>query len=271
MPFFMTEDNVKIYFEDKGKGRPVVLIHGLNCNRRFWKHQRPDLLKRHRVIAYDLRGHGDSDRPAHGLNLGKCAEDLHDLLDYLDVADAALVGWSLGAHVIFEYVARFGCEAFQKICLIDMTPKLICDGDWKLGLNHGAFSHADNLLALSIMCENWEAHENIVMGRLYAASGYENEEEKEWVRKELRKNSPHAIMNFWISMAVKDYRPVLPKIKVPCLIAFGEESQLYSRENSDYMASVIPRAEVVPFPKCGHAIPMEDPARFNDALVRFLG
>ena len=70
MPYFATEDNCKIYYEESGEGEAVVFVHGWDCNRHFFKKQIPEFAKNYHVLAYDLRGHGDSDRPEKGFRDG---------------------------------------------------------------------------------------------------------------------------------------------------------------------------------------------------------
>jgi len=59
MPYYVTDDHVRLYYEVRGKGRPVVLVHGLTANRRHFRKQTPELAGECQVITMDLRGHGD--------------------------------------------------------------------------------------------------------------------------------------------------------------------------------------------------------------------
>jgi pimeloyl-ACP methyl ester carboxylesterase len=102
-------DGVRIHFFDRGKGEPVILIHGLHSSADInWRITGilGDLAKDHRVIALDLPGHGRSDRPdkeeAYGLQLVK---DIVLLLDHLKIEKAHIVGYSLGGMVVMKFVA----------------------------------------------------------------------------------------------------------------------------------------------------------------------
>ena len=81
MPYYVTNDNVKIYYEVKSNGKPLILIHGYSGNRHFFRKQTPVLVHKYKVIYYDLRGHGDSDKPEHGLYIERFAQDLKELID----------------------------------------------------------------------------------------------------------------------------------------------------------------------------------------------
>ncbi|MDD5168344.1 MAG: alpha/beta hydrolase [Syntrophales bacterium] len=288
MPFYVTEDHVKIYFESRGAGRPVVLLHGLTANHRHFKKQVGVLAKDFRVITVDLRGHGDSDVPEHGLTLRRLAQDLRELVDFLELEEVSLVGWSMGTHVIFEYIRLFSCRGIRKIIIIDMSPKLMKSDDWSYGLpgvfsrKTGDFGHEDNLFMLSVMLDNWERYSRIVAERILNRSLYnekmefdygadfKGKEDLPWLYEEARRNTPHVIVALWISMSMQDYRSVLGEISVPCLIAYGIESNYYPPENYEYMRSRIPNAQVVPFEGCGHALHIQDPEKFNEIAGEFL-
>ena len=287
MPYFVTSDHVKLYYEDRGKGKPVILIHGLTANRIYYQKQIPELAKHFRVIVYDLRGHGDSERPEHGLTLKRFARDLHELMDYLGLSDVSLVGWSLGTHVIFEYIKQFTCQKLHKMCIIDMTPRLMKGDGWEKGLRgtsrkFGDFTHTDNLLTLAAMAEDWDFQSRRIVERLFDKTllnekyefdfqaDFKGKTEMGWMYVETRRNTPHVIINLWISLSMQDYRSLLPEISIPCLITYGEGSNYYPPENSSYMQEKIPDSKLVSFPGCGHALQLQDPEKFNRELIRFL-
>ena len=291
MPFFVTEDHVKLYYEDRGMGKPVILIHGLTASRRHFRKQIPVLSRNYRVIACDLRGHGDSDRPKDGLTLPRLAKDISELIAYLDLQDVTLVGWSLGGHVIFEYVKQFQCRNLHKIAIIDMAPKLMKADDWTCGLRgisgkFGDFTHEDNLLLMSLMSGNWEQYSALLVPRLFNRSHVEPgvnifidayfpwKGDLAWLYEEAKRNAPHVILFLWISMMMQDYRPQLAEITVPCLLAWGRESNYYGEDTYAWMQAALvrsPEVSVVPFDGCGHALHIQDPERFNRTLISLIG
>lgn len=292
MPFFETRRGERIFYDDIGRGTPVVFVHGLTVNRHFFKHQVTSLKDRFRVIAYDQLGHGDSDAPAGDLNLAVLAENLGELLDTLEIETAALVGWSLGAHVIFEFIQRHGPWRISRVAVIDMAPKLMKTGEedplgpWRFGLRgvsgkYGDFDHADNTRIMAGMAQNWELYARVVSERIFNRSLYVDEKfngsadfkgkaELDWIHAQLLRNRPCVIITLWASLAVADYRALLPEISVPVLLTYGEESNYYPPENYAYMAEKLPNAVVVPFTGCGHALHLQEPDRFNRELADFL-
>lgn len=184
MPYFCTEDNVNLYYEDQGKGKPIVLIHGWSCSRHHFSKQKSELLKSYRVISYDLRGHGDSGRVEHGHTMTQFAKDLKDLVDYLGLEDVSFVGWSMGTHIIWEYVKNYGCENVSKLCFIDMTPKLLTDEEWKLGL-FGNYEHETNLMTLASMCADWNTHAERFVPGMFAPT-FDDQQLLKWADYEMK-------------------------------------------------------------------------------------
>ncbi|HPC86391.1 MAG TPA: alpha/beta hydrolase [Smithellaceae bacterium] len=288
MAFFTADDGVRLYYEATGEGKPVVLIHGLTAGSLFFRKQIPALSGHFSVIAPDLRGHGQSECGSDHLTLKRLADDLKQLLAELHVSKASLVGWSMGAHVIFEYVKNYSCDSINKIVIIDMSPKLMKSDDWSYGMTGvtsrrpGDFSHEDNLFLLSVMLRDWDAYSRVVAQRILnkslynekmefnADADFKGKDDLPWLYEQVRQNKASVIAAFWIAMVTQDYRSVLKDLAVPCLLAYGTESNYYPPGNYDYMRQQIPDARVVPFEGCGHAPHLQDPDAFNRTVLDFL-
>src|SRR5919199_1826102 len=101
--------NIDLYYEDRGSGKPVVLIHGYPLSGASWEKQVPVLLNAgYQVITYDRRGFGKSSQPAEGYNYDTFAEDLRKLITQLRLEDVTLVGFSMGGGEIARYLGKFG-------------------------------------------------------------------------------------------------------------------------------------------------------------------
>src|ERR1700712_4846358 len=107
----------KVHVQDTGgDGRPVVLIHGWPLSGESWKGQIPALAKAgYRVIAYDRRGFGQSDKPKHGYGYDTLAADLDGVLSELDLTDVTLVGFSMGGGEVARYVSRHGEDRLHSV------------------------------------------------------------------------------------------------------------------------------------------------------------
>lgn len=163
--FLEMEDEVQIKYEISGMGKPVILIHGWTGGIGNWMRQVPELSKNFKVITYDHRGHGESGKPEKNLNLNWLARDLKTIIQKLDLKKPVVVGHSMGASVILEYIKIYGDQDFSGVSLIDMTPKFLCSDDWKMGLG-GALTCEVCLFVLSQLFTNAQenAEANVVMG-----------------------------------------------------------------------------------------------------------
>ncbi|MGW6822614.1 alpha/beta fold hydrolase [Streptomyces sp. NPDC055005] len=145
MPFIkVTEGDsapVELYYEDHGRGRPVVLIHGWPLNGASWERQTAALLAAgHRVVTYDRRGFGRSDQPCDGYEYDTFAADLNAVLTSLDLRDAVLVGFSMGSGEVTRYLGTYGSERIAKAVMIGVVPPfLLKTEDNPGGVDAGVF------------------------------------------------------------------------------------------------------------------------------------
>jgi non-heme chloroperoxidase len=117
---------IELYYEDHGRGTPVVLIHGWPLSGESWDKQLTALLAAgYRVITYDRRGFGRSSRPATGYEYDTFADDLHKLLTALDLRDVALVGFSMGGGEVARYIGMHGTERVSKAVFMAAVPPFL--------------------------------------------------------------------------------------------------------------------------------------------------
>jgi non-heme chloroperoxidase len=118
--------SIELYYEDHGKGKPVVLIHGWPLSGASWEKQiDPLLASGHRVIVYDRRGFGRSSQPSTGYDYDTFAEDLHKVVTKLDLRDFALVGFSMGGGEVARYLGTHGPERVSKAVFISSVPPFL--------------------------------------------------------------------------------------------------------------------------------------------------
>ena len=118
---------VRIYYNDYGTGKPVILIHGWPLSSAMWEYQINDLVNSgHRVIAYDRRGFGKSSQPWDGYDYDTLTDDLKALIDQLALKDITLVGFSMGGGEVVRYFSRHGGKGVVKVVLISsVTPFML--------------------------------------------------------------------------------------------------------------------------------------------------
>ena len=103
----LQSNRVELYYEICGSGQPLVFIYGLGASSCDWEAQVRHFSKTHRVITFDLRGHGQSDKPDGPYNIPMFASDIIGLLRSLDIEQAHIVGWSLGGAIAFQFALDF--------------------------------------------------------------------------------------------------------------------------------------------------------------------
>lgn len=270
--FLEMEDGIKIKYEIHGSGKPVILIHGWTGATGNWMRQVPELSKDFKVVTYDHRGHGESDKPEKHLNLNWLARDLKTIIQKLNLEKPVAVGHSMGAATLFEYVKVYGDNDFSGICFIDMTPKFLYSDDWKMGVGGGLTCELSLLLLEQLFTNAQEnVEESVIMG-YHRDKKLEDldKEEVEILVQMSRSTSLLATTALWVSMSLMDYRDVLPKIKVPVLLAYGDGSQLYIPGVSEYMKQNIKNSKLVIFEKSGHNILYGEPEKLNKELKEFI-
>lgn len=122
---------IEIFYEDLGSGRPVVLVHGFPVSSRAWEKQTGALLEAgYRVVAYDRRGFGRSNQPSTGYDFATWTADLHQLMETLDLRDASLVGFSMGAGEVARYLGTHGSGRVRSAAILSgITPYLLKSDD----------------------------------------------------------------------------------------------------------------------------------------------
>ena len=264
MEHFTASDGARIAYRDEGAGRPIVLLHGLMAHGGFFEPQRP-LSEDFRLIRVDLRGHGQSPSDGRAPTVAALADDVARLVEHLGVEDAIGVGWSLGASVLWRLLAGPASARFAGAVVVDMTPQVLNEGDWSLGLSRDVCEARTQAIRGDFATFAVSAGAAIFAQPLDEA----NRPLATWAGEEFARNDPAAIGALWSSLVEEDLRPALARISQPTLIVHGCHSHLYGRGTADYLVSALPNARAIPFPRSGHAPHLEEPEQFNAALRDF--
>jgi pimeloyl-ACP methyl ester carboxylesterase len=125
---FKTVNGIKLHYLFAGKGEPVILLHGYAQNSHMWRPLMVELAKTRLVIAPDLRGFGQSSKPASGYDKKTLAQDVRALAASLGIKRASIVGHDIGLMVAYAYAAQYSDEV-DRIALMDAFLPGV--GDWK--------------------------------------------------------------------------------------------------------------------------------------------
>lgn len=254
-------DDVEIFYEIRGSGPPVVLLHPFPCHHEFWNPVAEALDSRYRLILPDLRGHGDSEIGEGPALLQKHAGDVARVLDAAGVGKAAFVGCSIGGYILFEFWRRFR-ERVTSLALCDTRPQ-----------SDTADGRANRLNAAAVVLEQGtepfiESMIPKLLGRTTVAM---RPDLVEGARAMMRKMSAEDISLVLRGMAERpDSVADLKSIKVPTLIVIGEEDVLSTVADGELMRQNIAGSQWKVVPKAGHYAPWEQPESVGKVLRQFL-
>src|SRR5947207_10052288 len=246
----INRDGVQIYYEVHGSGPPLILTHGYSSTSEMWQGQVEALAKQHKLVLWDMRGHGRSDYPA---DAGAYSEaltiaDIAALLDAIGTERAIVGGLSLGGYMSLAFY-RAHPERVRALLIIDTGP----------GFRKDDARDAWNKRAL----DTAERFEREGLAALKLAS-----RERSMVSHRDASGLARAARGM---LTQRDARVMggLPEIKVPALIVVGADDAPFLAA-SDYMAAKIPGARKVVIPGAGHAANIDQPQAFIDAVLPFL-
>jgi pimeloyl-ACP methyl ester carboxylesterase len=266
---FTTSDGARLAFRDSGSGTPLVLLHGLMAHAGFFAGQAA-LAGDFRIIAIDLRGHGESRgaSPAGdeaGATVERMAADVAELAAALDLEGAIGVGWSLGATVLWHVLAGPAGRRFAGAVVVDMTARVRNDAEWDLGLSPEACEARS--IAIRDDFESFAANAGQAIFAQPVAPGHRAL--ADWASLQFARNHSGAIASIWASLVRQDVRALLDRIEHPTLIVHGGRSELYGEDTADHLVAALPDARAVRFENSGHAPHLEEPDLFNATLKEF--
>jgi pimeloyl-ACP methyl ester carboxylesterase len=260
----------KLDFDDQGKGPAIVFLHGWSLGKEAFGKQLRELCERYRVIVPDMRGHGNSKKFVNGDGIDTLASDLERLLVELNLTDAVLVGWSMGALVAWQTATGPQRGRIRGIVTIDMVPRVLNGDGWQHGLRAGTHVY-DVDIDLSEMRDDWRAFTRAYVPMVFASGmAIERRELIDQMLELVADNDLESMTNLWHTLVHADFVDTVQELDIPTLITYGALSQIYSEEAATWMDEHIPLSRRVCFAQSGHAPHLEEPQRFNQALAAFV-
>lgn len=264
--------DVVLHVEDTGgTGRPVVLIHGWPLSGASWKDQIPALAAAgHRVITYDRRGFGESDKPLLGFSYDTLSEDLQAVLEQLDLRDVTLVGFSMGGGEVARYVSKFGEERLHSVVFASAVPPYLLqtsgNPDGPLTKGAAAKMEAGLLANRDTFFDGFTTEFFSVDGRLAVT-----EVQRQEALALCAQAAKPAAMECMASFGTTDFREDLPKVTVPTLVIHGDSDATVPFEGSGKRThEAIPHSTLVVLHGAPHGCNVSHADEFNAALVDFL-
>ncbi|UNX56108.1 alpha/beta hydrolase [Georgenia sp. TF02-10] len=267
MPHVETSDGIRLHYTERGSGRPLVMIHGWTFSGRFFDQNAEVLAEHARVITLDLRGHGDSDKPAHGYRVARLAKDLFDLLEALDLREVTVLGWSLGCPVIWSYLELFGTHRLAQAVLVEQSPRQYIGVDWKFP--HASSFDDAGLATLQAQTAADPAggdRQQIQTIMLTEPSA----EQRELFLAEMAKSPPSARNAIMADHTRADWRDLLPTLDLPTLVLVARQDRVFDWRGPAWVGEHVPGARTVFFESSSHALFLDEPDKFNQVVADFL-
>lgn len=270
MSYFTLKNGMKLYYEDRGEGQPIVFLHGWTSSHSIYSAPIKKISQNARCISYDHRGHAGSKLASgEAVTMETLASDLNEIIEGLQLRDIILVGWSMGAGVAMTYVKNFGCDALKQIVLCDMTPKQINDDGWKLGLYKGKYTVEDmNRSTDKKFLSLYHSFAVGAMPRLRKIPGFLLDI---ILKRRLKSCDKNILASLSKSMKLQDNRDVIGKITVPLTYFYAEPGSLFSPELAKwYEINVKTRFNKVAFSDSSHMFISEHPDKFAEEIINIL-
>ncbi len=265
-----TPDGGSVHLIERGEGQPIVLLHGITLQASTWSRQF-DLADDHRVVACDLRGHGDSTPGSDGLGLEVLASDLATVLAGLDLRDAILVGHSMGGMTVQtfcrEYPEVLEARVAGVVLLSTSARRVLLDDAQAQNLADQLVQRGEktNWTPLPLLRIPWSDLVETIVRYAFGRSPSRVDLARAWAMYDVMDDEHLGRSN--IGLLDYDVRDTLLDLEVPALVVTGELDRLTPPRFAIEMAELLSRSELHLLPGAGHQIMFERPDEL-DRLIR---
>lgn len=265
--YLKTTDGAYIYYEDYGCGEDCILfVPGHMCTTKFFAKNIAELSKKHRVVAIDNRGFGNSSKPLQGNSIERNADDIKEIIDHLKLNNVLLMGWSLSGSIVTTYAHKYDDYNLKALGLLDCCLFPFSPDSWN-AYNSRNYNMDDWNKKYRLWYTEPEIYLDNFMSRVKPNL---TAEEAVMVREELKKTPP------WIGFALHtdwchtDATKYLAKLKVPVIIFSGESKGHSATMGAYYKTQIQTYCEHHVYEKGGHVLFMAEAASFNAFVENFL-
>jgi 3-oxoadipate enol-lactonase len=258
--------DISIYYEIHGEGEALVLIQGFGGNSGQWYREIPGLSREYRVVAFDNRGTGRSDKPDVPYTMQMFAQDIAGLFEALAIDAAHIYGVSMGGMIAQQFALRYP-EKVISLILRGTT----CGGAHSIPPDVEAMTHLFDLERMGQLTPEEAARESLPF--LCSQEFIDNNPDivEMFIAKAVEYvTPPHGYQRQAEAIMFHDTYDRLPQIKAPTLVISGTADRLVPFENSQLLAYRIPNAELVIFENVGHGF-IEAAEEASKAILDFLG
>jgi 3-oxoadipate enol-lactonase len=253
-----TIDGLRLHYSLEGQGTDLILIHGLGGSLRDWDAIAPSLAKHHRVLRWDVRGFGESDKPAGPYSPQLFARDLTGLCRAVGMTPAHVVGISMGG-VIAQRLALDSPELVRSLTLMS-TSSEVGEAAQKAWLK----------MADSIEQRGFSTNPEAAVRAFSPGFVKANPGQMAMLAERTAKNVPHAYAAAARAIGTYNWTAALNRIHVPTLILQGLDDVLTPPGGSVKLSRGIAHSRLLMLPGCGHGMTMEKPEVVTNAVLAFV-
>jgi non-heme chloroperoxidase len=253
-----------IYEAGSPGARPIVFIHGFTQNFTTWDDQFQGLSGSFHLMAYDMRGHGASDKPLAADQYTEStlwADDLDAVIRARGLQKPVLVGWSYGGFVIADYVRRYGDGALGGLVFVAAVPKAGTQ-EATTFLTPEILAIFGDVLSADVRASLSATHTLMSMFSRHGSEQWEN------AFGSAMMVPPEVRVGMW--SRVLDNDDVLASIRVPTIVVHGAADRITKLKAAEHIATTVPGAKLLVYRGVGHAPHLEVAARFNHDLEQFV-
>jgi 3-oxoadipate enol-lactonase len=259
----ITINNLAVSYIDEGSinASTIILIHGFPLNKTMWNKQVGKLKSNYRVIAYDIRGHGNSDAGDDDFSIALFVNDLLSLMDALKIDKTILCGFSMGGYIALNAIENYP-ERFNAL--------LLCDTNCTADLPEAKEKRMEAIE--SIKEKGLEQYAEESLKKLFAPISFSKHiEEIAAVREMIMKTSEQSLFKTLNALAErKDTCTKLHEINVPVLIMVGKEDEITPPSVAQMMQKKIKGSKLQVIEHAGHLSNIENSYEFNEHLIKFV-
>jgi len=265
-------EDTELHVDDTGgQGRPVVLIHGWPLSGESFASNVPALAAAgYRVVTYDRKGFGRSDKPLTGYSYDSLTDDLHTLLEALDLQDVTLVGFSMGGGEVARYFTRYGAERLRSVVFASAIPPYLAKTS---GNPEGPLEKTRMATMTAGLTANQDTFYDRFLTEVYSVDGVlaVTEAQRREALALAGQASKIAALECMTAFGNTDFRDDLPKVSVPALVLHGDRDATVPFEGSGARTlRALPQGELALIANAPHGVNVSHADEWNRALLRFL-
>ena len=270
-----TSDGVELNLLEAGSGPALLLLHGWSQSAALFRYQLEGLSPHCRVLALDLRGHGESENASFGYRLSRLAMDVHEVLEQLDLDAVHVLGHSMGNAVLWSHWELFGRDRFASMIIAEQPLTLMARPAWSAEKRAQAGCIAEPE-EVARNCDSLEGDDAEAFAAEFVGgmlSDRVSPEDRRFIVEQnllMPRSAASALLQ---SASTDDWRDLVPKIDIPTLILAGKAS-IVPLASQEWIQHNVKDSRLIAFEeKEGgyHFMFWENPEKFNRCVIDFLG